>query len=272
MELVQLIDRIRKLIDNHIEKIFLWTDSTIVLNWLSSQSSRWLPFVANRISIIQELSKNAKWLKIDSKQNPADIVSRGMLPKDLVKSSLWAYGPEFLKISEKLWPKQKIEVIFNDEMKIEERKTKFCFLTQIPKPFKDIISNCKYANNFLKLNRVFAFIFRWYHNFKTKMKSNKHLTVNKLRGGLYYIIFNIQNCEFFDEIHKLKNKEIVKACKLQKLNPFMDDSLNIMIMRVGGRLANSNLSFSKKFPIILPVHIYSFSRKVYAQYKFSCRS
>ena len=33
---------------------YAWTDSTIVLNWLSSEPSVWATFVANRVAKIQE--------------------------------------------------------------------------------------------------------------------------------------------------------------------------------------------------------------------------
>ena len=40
-----------------IKKTFAWTDSTIVLCWLSKEPSRWSTFVSNRISEIQSENK-----------------------------------------------------------------------------------------------------------------------------------------------------------------------------------------------------------------------
>ena len=87
--LAQAMNRIKRNLNVKITDEFLWTDSTIVLNWLSSHSSRWLPLVANRVSLIQRYTSHSNWLKVQSKDNPADIVSRGMLPSELVKSTLW---------------------------------------------------------------------------------------------------------------------------------------------------------------------------------------
>ena len=40
-----------------IEETLAWTDSTIVLCWLSTKPSRWSTFVSNRISEIQTENK-----------------------------------------------------------------------------------------------------------------------------------------------------------------------------------------------------------------------
>lgn len=57
----------------------------IVLQWHSSESCRYKTFVGNRVYKIQTLTLSCKWLDIPSKNNPADILSRGVT--DL--SNLW---------------------------------------------------------------------------------------------------------------------------------------------------------------------------------------
>ncbi|XP_039310735.1 uncharacterized protein LOC120358921 [Solenopsis invicta] len=84
---------------------FLWSDSTIVLNWIVSPSRKWSTFVANRISEIQGATNPSSWRHIRSPENPADILSRGLDPQELTSSSLWWHGPAFLKLGEESWPK-----------------------------------------------------------------------------------------------------------------------------------------------------------------------
>ena len=60
--------------------VHLWTDSKIVLCWLSKPPSTWETFVAKRCSAIHELVPNACWHHVKSKEDPADIVSRGCTP------------------------------------------------------------------------------------------------------------------------------------------------------------------------------------------------
>ncbi|XP_022832838.1 uncharacterized protein LOC111360825 [Spodoptera litura] len=78
-------------------KIFAWTDSTVVLSWLSSHPSRWITFVANRTSEILSNMSSTQWFHVSTKHNPADCASRGLLPSSLVYNELWFIGPCFLK-------------------------------------------------------------------------------------------------------------------------------------------------------------------------------
>ena len=65
-----------------------WTDSTIVLNWLSSEPSVWATSVANRVAKIQE-NKNLIWNHVQTHENPADPASRGVDPSKLENLSIW---------------------------------------------------------------------------------------------------------------------------------------------------------------------------------------
>ena len=66
-----------------------WTDSMNVLWWVRNHSRNFKPFVANRISEIQRLSAPGKWNHVRTKENPADLLSRGMSVEDLALSDLW---------------------------------------------------------------------------------------------------------------------------------------------------------------------------------------
>ncbi|GFW71961.1 uncharacterized protein TNCV_4788501 [Trichonephila clavipes] len=63
--------------------VFAWVDSKIVLSWLSSHPRKWKTFVANRIHEIMEVLPKRHWRHAHSKENPADIASRGIDPKCL---------------------------------------------------------------------------------------------------------------------------------------------------------------------------------------------
>jgi hypothetical protein len=78
-------------------KVRLWTDSMIVLAWLKSPATRWKTFVANRVNHIQETTNVDDWKHVKSKENPADLVSRGIDTNILRTSSLWWNGPNWLQ-------------------------------------------------------------------------------------------------------------------------------------------------------------------------------
>jgi Pao retrotransposon peptidase. len=79
---------------NHLR---LWTDSMVVLAWLKCPAARWKTSVANRVNHIQETTILDDWNHVSSKENPADLVSRGVDANVLRNSSLWWNGPKWLQ-------------------------------------------------------------------------------------------------------------------------------------------------------------------------------
>ncbi|XP_055859309.1 uncharacterized protein LOC129921489 [Episyrphus balteatus] len=77
--------------------IHLWTDSTIVLAWLSKPPSTWKTFVANRTSEIITNVPDVQWSHVPSADNPADLASRGISPGELKSNQLWWTGPNWLQ-------------------------------------------------------------------------------------------------------------------------------------------------------------------------------
>ncbi|XP_058463957.1 uncharacterized protein LOC131438143 [Malaya genurostris] len=73
---------------------YAWTDSTIVLQWLSGHPCKWDTYVANRTSLILDVLPRKHWSHVTSKNNPADCASRGISPSDLVNHPLWWTGPD----------------------------------------------------------------------------------------------------------------------------------------------------------------------------------
>ena len=76
------------------------------------------------------------------------------------------------------------------------------------------------------------------------------LKVEELDNAEKIIIKLVQNVEFVEDISTLKQgKQIIKKSKLFTLDPFLE---NHNILRVGGRIKNSMLSYSQKHLILLP--------------------
>ena len=82
-----------------IQSQYAWCDSTIVLNWLSSEPSVWATFVANRVAKIQE-NKNISWNHVQTQENPANPASRGVDLSKLENLSIWWVGTNWLKTHE----------------------------------------------------------------------------------------------------------------------------------------------------------------------------
>ena len=60
----------------HIDRVVLWTDSTIVLQYIRNNTIRLATFVANRVRIIRDLSVVDQWRYVPSGLKPADVASR----------------------------------------------------------------------------------------------------------------------------------------------------------------------------------------------------
>ena len=65
------------------------------LGYIKNEAKRFHPFVANRVQQIKTRTNIKQWRYIDTKNNPADHVSRGRTAEELVKSN-WFSGSSFL--------------------------------------------------------------------------------------------------------------------------------------------------------------------------------
>ena len=96
----RLRNDIQKALTLKIEKTFMWTDSTTVLQWLHSLEKQPV-FIANRVAEILEFTTVDEWFHVQSADNPADAGTRGLSAKELL-ASCWLKEPSFLKTSD--WP------------------------------------------------------------------------------------------------------------------------------------------------------------------------
>ncbi|GFY04846.1 integrase catalytic domain-containing protein [Trichonephila clavipes] len=88
--------KVKDALNLHITAVQFWSDSTIVISWIHQESRELKTLVANRVSKIHQLSSRDQWHHIASEQNPAEVLSRGLLPEELRDDSLWWHGPELL--------------------------------------------------------------------------------------------------------------------------------------------------------------------------------
>ncbi|XP_037806221.1 uncharacterized protein LOC119600196 [Lucilia sericata] len=86
--------------------IFLWTDSSIVMGWLSKPSHTWETYVANRSAQIHSALPHATWGHVRTHDNPADLGTRGCKANELANNILWWQGPQWLIKPQSEWPKK----------------------------------------------------------------------------------------------------------------------------------------------------------------------
>ncbi|XP_055605703.1 uncharacterized protein LOC129753877 [Uranotaenia lowii] len=94
--LSEQVQKVRETLEIGIENVILRSDSKIVLDWLNRVKPEQSPFVHNRVKTIRKLTAGMKWMHVGTKDNPADLVSRGVYPIELVNSAMWWDGPNIL--------------------------------------------------------------------------------------------------------------------------------------------------------------------------------
>lgn len=96
-------DYIIKNLNVNITEKFLWTDSQIVLCWISGNPYKQPPYVKNRVKDIRKLY-DGEWRHCPGYLNPADLLTRPISAKVFSKSETWTNGPKFLQYDNTLWP------------------------------------------------------------------------------------------------------------------------------------------------------------------------
>ncbi|CAG2220764.1 unnamed protein product [Mytilus edulis] len=99
----RLADHVKSVL--HIEDITFWSNSQIVLQWLST-SKQLKRFIRNRVTEIRKLTNTQEWRYCPTKDNPADLLTRGLSVSQFEKNTLWFNGPEWITDTSK-WPSWK---------------------------------------------------------------------------------------------------------------------------------------------------------------------
>lgn len=242
--LAELISEVSGVMKIPLTHVHAWTDSSVVLAWLSSHPSRWTTFVANRVSAILTQFDNTHWAHVQSSQNPADIASRGLTPHELSCSVLWAQGPQWLRNEAIEYTRPKAI-----STNMEQRSIKVHVVTENTQvdPLWTKYSTLQ------KLVRVVAYcrrVLRWKKLGRGGKRYEAYLTKEEIEEATKVCIRHSQREVFWEEIEDIRKTGTVKArSKLKSLCPTMDSD---GILRVSGRIQNAKLDEDVKHPIILP--------------------
>lgn len=235
----------------------LWTDSKIALAWIKGDPCRWKQFVSNRVQEIHSKTSPANWKFCPGLSNPADFLTRGKLAEDLIKSTIWINGPEWLGDESFIHDKKEDEMYDEgnvvDDVKREEKKMPMPVPVTLTTNSETTpgIDFSRYSD-FTKICNIVAWMLRFIKNTqhsKDTIKNNVLSPTEKDKAKLLVLTL-IQKKHFGREIQALMaNKEIKSGSPLYRLNPFIDDD---GLLKVQGRLKFAKLSYDERHPIILP--------------------
>lgn len=245
----KLYTKIKESLRCRFDRVMFWTDSTIVLGWLRMAPRLLKTFVQTRTSLIQEMTNEHSWHHVRSKENPADLVSRGLHLDDLRSCVLWWEGPAFLRDPDfdcsSVGAPPRVEPQDLPEVNIKS----LALSCQVKADIH--IFNFMRFSNFIRMTRACAYVLRFifnahnkHHDRRTADLSTTELVQSK------HTLARLSQMESFPEDYQLllTNKTLDKSSKLLGLNLFMDEN---SVLRVGGRLQNSDFHFDKKHPILI---------------------
>ena len=250
-----------------------WTDSKVVLGYISNESRRFHIFVANRVQQIRDHSSPSQWRYVKSNDNPADMSSRGVTAEEFSKSSTWINGPSFLwekdistygkDITPDLNPHdpelKKVQVM------VSQSETVTGFDLARLEVFSDWFRAKRAVATCLRLKSLLQgrLLKKQKSSIHSDLSEYKSVTVQELDQAEIEIIKQVQAKAFSEELkclqmlqsgddrhaRRIRNNHLKKSSSLSRLDPFIDQN---GILRVGGRLRRANLSDTLKHPVILP--------------------
>ena len=222
-----------------ISKVCYYTDSQIVLGYLTNREKVFSRYVTARVHRILKMSPVSDWHYVASEINPADVATR---PKtvDELRRSCWIEGPEGLR-REGLFASADIPEVLPETL-----ETASVLRAQSADGYDIVrrITTSRFSWSFAI--RVMSLVLEFINLCRRRTASTECLKENSKN-----ILCRAAQKEMFAEDYfRLEGgKNCSKSSALLSLSPFFDEN---QVIRVGGRLRNSDLPHEEKHPILLP--------------------
>lgn len=224
-----------------------WSDSLVALSWVRGEASKWKPFVANRVREIQSLTDPHLWRHCPGKDNPADLVTRGISAGRLVRSENWLQGP--LKLMSAPLSTNSLSCMQAETVRseVEKEVSNTSVVLEVSGACAVPVLPVERWSSYAKVIRIVG----WIHRVrKTEAPLPTELNLDELQRAKITLLHVTQKQFFPDEYAALSmGKELSSRSSLVKLKPFLGDD---GLMRIGGRLQFSHLPYDTRHPVILP--------------------
>ena len=96
----RLKTKILEEIDFEVNETYSWSDSKIVLHYVSNAQRSFSVYVSHRVAEITSKSDINEWHQIPGTMNVADDCTRGKEIQELTSKCRWISGPQFLMLPE----------------------------------------------------------------------------------------------------------------------------------------------------------------------------
>jgi len=228
--------------DQQSLRVYFWTDSQIVLYWISKATNS-KQFISHRVKEIHTAFPKATWSFTPSSDNPADLLTRGLSTSQLQSSHLWTHSPSWL-LDRSTWPTWMPTRVLS--LQAEEEAT--LDTTDSESGILNVIDISKYSN-FNRLSTVTAYVLRCVHNLANAPKACGPLTSTELADARKHLIKGIQYFTYGEELAYLLERQSKCPPLVRQLRLFLDHD---KLIHCGGRIHNAPASELAKFPFLLP--------------------
>ncbi|XP_062557404.1 uncharacterized protein LOC134222276 [Armigeres subalbatus] len=254
--LAELSNRIKGILEKRITSEHYYSDSQVTLSWIKSHSSRWDTFIKNRVNKIHNYTNPNDWDYVSTKENPADMVSRGIPVKKLINSKLdfWLHGPAYIQHRE-WYPRNGYQYDAAAETEQKKRSATALVISQ-GSEYTDYITEYPHHNSYHRTVRHFAWLSRAINNLRTidantgiNHRRSGPLTKLDLDQGLELVIQTMQNTIYPNEMRDLRKTGVIPT---RGAFEHLKVKAERGILRVTGRLQNAAISDSEKTPMLVP--------------------
>ncbi|XP_033725217.1 uncharacterized protein LOC117315181 [Pecten maximus] len=246
---VEVAEHVSTHLDVTFDEIRFYTDSKVVLGYISNQTRRFYTDVSSRVERIRQFSNPKQWTYANTHANPADIATRNS-PDVNLKDSIWLTGPT--QLQQDVTPDIGedhclIDPNTDKEIRPDVWFSKIHMSRQSEPKYYEKFSSWRSLVGALSLLRCFA---RKFHRDSDGRNMSGTTGVQEFKDTEQFTIRSAQWKSFKEEIMCLRASDsLPKGSSILPLNPVIDKH---GILRVGGRLNNSNLTLLDKNPTIIP--------------------
>ena len=248
-----------------LDSITYYSDSRVVLGYITNEARRFYAYVSNRVERIRKYSSPNQWRYVSTHHNSADVATRLVTACNLGRLA-WLSGPQFLKEPKGSCNEDEESDLFQlqpNDPKVHSRlKTSVTALRK-----KTLLGAGWFARfsswiNLIKgILRLIIFA-RRYRLAKATRESGSSERQSPFNEGTNFTAVEVNNqaellilksaqYETFKEeiVCVTHGKPLPKSSPLLKLSPSLDTN---HILRIGGRLDRVNITNEERHPVIVP--------------------
>ena len=265
---VDLLQTSRSSLTISVERIYLWVDSTTVIKWCQCHKRELAKFVRNRVDKILTASNNLVPDYISSNQNPADVACRGIRVKDEKEYTLWTQGPIFLRQDTDSWQvgMKTLQPPVNHADLEAEIVTQCAKINSVcidgnSSRILQFLSSCSTR---IEAEKKLALVMQCFAALRSLTSEDFDISQHKFRENARILLIKLAQEEtmggiikrmkggltFEEALHHIPTKQRdPHLLQLKKYVPFLDST---GVLRIGGRVAYSELAHNFRHPLILP--------------------